>query len=136
MDLPGNRAASLRAALPVESYLFLLHQAATSGFMPQLDRFGRMLPGSETSPENRVPVKERTQALQYLVNKVMADPKVVHESQVSPAELAVSPTAATAIDSHMLARIARGDVTDAVVIDPDPASDQFAPAPFDPEARE
>lgn len=66
-------AAALRAALPIHQYLFLLHQAAATGFLPTLNAYGRPIPMDQLEPEQRalcfVDAKERIGILSYLVDK-------------------------------------------------------------------
>ena len=78
-----------RRKLPINQYLYLLHVAATTGYMPTLDRdSGEPLPIPEgtsvLSPMQRLPFIEK------LLDKSMPDAKYDHEPDAIDAE-AVKP---------------------------------------------
>lgn len=67
---------ALRQLLPLKQYLFLLHQAATTGWLPKLNGFGRPIPVSQNDVHQcLVQPKERLACLQYLTDKAMPDVK-------------------------------------------------------------
>ena len=76
----NRQVETLRRKLPANQYLYLLHQAATTGFMPTLDEAGDPQPiPADTpmlTPMQRVPI------VQCLLDKVMPDAKYDHEPEV------------------------------------------------------
>ena len=81
-----RHAENVRNALPLNTYIMLLHQAAVSGKMPVLDAHGRAINGAVTNLSG----KQRVELVQYLVNKVMPDrpDQTVHlHHNVTPREV-------------------------------------------------
>lgn len=78
----------LRALLPLKQYLFLLHQAGTTGWMPKLNEFGRPIPLKAQDAEScMVPIRERVAVLEYLVDKAMPDVKSQETEKKTNADL-------------------------------------------------
>lgn len=62
-----NRAVEeLRRAMPLNTYLFLMHQAATTGAVPVLDERGK-----PTGAVDTLKPQERIDTIKYLIDKTM-----------------------------------------------------------------
>ena len=85
---------ALRQLLPLKQYLFLLHQAATTGWLPKLNSFGRPIPvDGKDVLQCFVPAKERLTALEFLVDKAMPDIKAEQTERKTNSDLlAAAPT--------------------------------------------
>lgn len=66
----NRQVENLRTSMPLNVYLFLLHQAATTGAIPLLTDQGQ--PSGEFS---ELKTSERIDTLKYLINKQMPDLK-------------------------------------------------------------
>ena len=99
---------SLRAALPLATYLMLLHRGATTGKIPVLNRFGEAIPDEHTHLSG----KSRVELIEKLVAKVMpdkTDPMVTYVTDDNQVES----QALTRMSDEDLLRIAHGDPEDA-----------------------
>lgn len=108
-----SSATALRGKLPTEQYLFLLHQAAVSGWMPSFDHNGKVVLDEVKNADNTVSVDTRVKVLTYLTDKTLPAAKVeALEDDPDPAALAAqtpealrhTPTAALerAIDAEFV----------------------------------
>ena len=64
----NNAVEVLRQALPLNTYLAILHQGATMGSLPILNESGK-----PTGEFVDLPPRERLETVKYLINKVMPD---------------------------------------------------------------
>jgi len=74
----NHAVEALRRSLPLNTYLFLLHQAAATGAVPVLDENGK-----PTGEFHGLKPVERIDALKYLVDKAMPD---IKSTEAPPAE--------------------------------------------------
>jgi hypothetical protein len=65
----------LRLALPIEQYIFIMHQAAVTGFVPVLNEYGRAVAPDKLTDAQKMNCfldgKERIKVLSYLLDKRM-----------------------------------------------------------------
>lgn len=118
---PGmTRAASF---LRPEAYAFLLDQAATTGYLPRLDRFGRPILDDQ---RDELAPKERVQLLEHLLEKTLPAAKAAPpEQHIDPFEILENPGDLQTMTGDALARLAQGTPQ----INPDDVVDvQFTPA--------
>lgn len=121
-----RRIESLRRTLPVETYLFLLHQGATTGFVPKIDAKGRPIPEEEDHAPDLLRPKDRVELLQYLTDKAMPNVRLDAEPEapaVSAPEDLAHLTTAELIKVHS----AQGPTQDAAPI---PVADQLPLTPL------
>ncbi len=95
---------TLRRLLPLNQYMFLLHQAATTGHLPKLNSFGRPVPQTaDDAATCQVQPKERLACLQYLVDKAMPDVKAEQtEKKTNSDLLAQAPSDARYLTTNSL----------------------------------
>jgi hypothetical protein len=98
----------LARRLRPEAYAYLLDQAAVTGYLPKIDQFGQ--PILTRDEETVVPVKDRVQAIQYLLDKVLPAAKATEApSPVDPLQLAEAAMAnPSTLSAEELVRIAGG----------------------------
>lgn len=138
MVLPTQKTRSavasveeLRNRLPVHLYTYLLHQAATTGYMPTLNEYGRPIP-ADTIPVKMRPsvfleTKERVKILTYLIDKRLPTMRPIELLSKSGAEaLSKAPSQARHLSAVALAAAAAGgddeDQPMEAVHDPSPES--------------
>lgn len=109
-------AEEARANLPIATYLFLLDQAARTGYLPVVDENGRPVKDESGAPiADKLEARERMDIAKYLINKTLPDvPKEVYHTvtanqQVQDVELEKLPNLST----DALRAIAAGQVVDA-----------------------
>ena len=69
----GNREVErLRRALPLNQYLYMLHNGATTGYFPKLNPDGSPLPRDPEGLDD-LTTSQRIDLTQYLTDKVMED---------------------------------------------------------------
>lgn len=91
-----RRVERLRRALPLPTYLMILHQAATTGYLPVLDESGKPIPQGDNV--ELMPPKERLQVLQYLVDKAMPNVRLEAEPEPdNPIEVIAEPGAMSSL---------------------------------------
>lgn len=84
-----SSATALRGKLPTEQYLFLMHQAAVTGWMPSFDSAGQVILDEVQTAANTVSTDTRVKVLTYLVDKTLPAAKVTEfEEEPDPAALA------------------------------------------------
>lgn len=73
----GRDPEHIRSLLPVHIYAWLLHQAATTGYLPKLTPEGKPIARDqdEDVEVNLLPAKERMHVIEYLMDKGMPDMK-------------------------------------------------------------
>jgi hypothetical protein len=74
----------LRRGMPLHKYLYLLHQAAVTGYLPTMTSAGELMPRDPDAP--LLGNAERVKLLGYLVDKSMADPSPVPAESPPEAE--------------------------------------------------
>jgi hypothetical protein len=104
----------LRRALPLEQYIFILHQAATTGFVPVLNEYGRAVAPDRLTDAQKMNCfldgKERVKVLSYLVDKRMPTLQTVAMNvQQGQDVLASAPGEARYLSSADLARSAAAE---------------------------
>lgn len=67
-----------RRALPVNQYLYMLHQGATTGYFPRLDLNGQPLPRDPDGKDD-LSVGDRVKITESLLSKIMPDAKYDHD---------------------------------------------------------
>jgi hypothetical protein len=67
-----RRIEKLRRAIPLETYLMLMHQAAVTGYLPRLDAAGKVVPAKDDEEPILTP-NERIKLMEYLTDKSMPD---------------------------------------------------------------
>lgn len=87
------------------AYAFLLDQAATTGFVPRLDQFGRPVP---TDTGDMLPPQDRLKTLQYLLDKVLPAAKAVEQHSPLDPLLAATPGEVDRLTSAELVTLANG----------------------------
>ncbi|MFM2055203.1 MAG: hypothetical protein RL456_3240 [Pseudomonadota bacterium] len=93
----------LRRKLPTSQYLFLLHQAGTTGYMPKLDDRGKPIPRPDDDLDE-LTAKDRVDVLKHLLAKTMPDAKYDHEPPTVTAKLVDAPDVAQ-LPSNELQRL-------------------------------
>lgn len=133
----ARAATTLRGKLPTEQYLFLLHQAAVTGWIPSFDRNGQVILDEQQTDKNTVAVDTRVKVLTYLVDKTLPAAKVTEvEEEPDHAALAqASPDAIRHTPTHALERAIDAEFTTSPnTVAPSPHSPSPDPAEPDPTA--
>lgn len=120
-----------RRRLPIGQYLLLLHNGATTGFLPKLNEFGRPIPQDVNAPDPiscQMDAGQRINALQYLVDKALPTLKTLEVREKSNNDLlAEAPSDARYLTTQALTDAAQAD---------EHAEDQEPEAELAPRAEE
>lgn len=119
MRLPGRLATTMHAKLRPDKYLFLLDQAALTGFIPKLDFYGN--PIVDDRPDYLDPA-ERLKVLKFLIDKVLPSPKAQDPPPpIDVDALVQDPTEVRKLSTAQLVEVARRnqEFRDATDTDPE-----------------
>jgi hypothetical protein len=97
-----NAVEQMRRALPLPTYLKLMHEAAVSGMVPVLDRFN-----NATGEFTQLKPQERMEALKFLVNKAMPDVKTTESLPPPSSDEALDATTLSELTTEQLVQAIR-----------------------------
>lgn len=112
--LPTQDVLRLKALLPVQAYIHLLHQGAMTGFLPRFNPAGE-----PTGQFDNLAPKDRIDLARYLVDKVVPD---------APKELALVNAAPPEITAHNVAALPSDELRRIAAMTEDEANASTDPA--------
>lgn len=119
--------AIARSILRPHLYVGLLDAAATTGYMPTLDRFGKLDPNH---PAVAIDMDQRLATLRFLTDKSLATPKADEGAPVLDLDQAIADLRAlTAVELTALSNTSEVDINELVVIDDEAEPNPLAVAP-------